>query len=37
MQGDKEIIAFLNEQLTAELTAISQYFSTRSCKRTAAG
>ena len=26
MQGDKEIIAFLNEQLTAELTAINQYF-----------
>jgi bacterioferritin len=26
MQGDKDIIAFLNEQLTAELTAINQYF-----------
>ena len=26
MQGDKEIIALLNEQLTAELTAINQYF-----------
>jgi len=26
MQGDKEIVAFLNEQLTAELTAINQYF-----------
>jgi bacterioferritin len=26
MQGDPEIIAMLNEQLTAELTAINQYF-----------
>ncbi|WP_019930428.1 bacterioferritin [Nocardia sp. BMG111209] len=26
MEGDKEIIAVLNEQLTAELTAINQYF-----------
>jgi len=26
MEGDKEIIALLNEQLTAELTAINQYF-----------
>lgn len=26
MQGDPEIIALLNEQLTAELTAINQYF-----------
>src|SRR5215469_4196750 len=26
MQGDSEIIAALNEQLTAELTAINQYF-----------
>lgn len=26
MQGDAEIIAALNEQLTAELTAINQYF-----------
>ncbi|WP_283138531.1 bacterioferritin [Rhizohabitans arisaemae] len=26
MQGDKDIIALLNEQLTAELTAINQYF-----------
>ena len=26
MQGDKDIIAFLNEQLTAELTAINQYW-----------
>ncbi len=26
MQGDREIIELLNEQLTAELTAISQYF-----------
>jgi bacterioferritin len=26
MQGDKEVIAYLNEQLTAELTAINQYF-----------
>ena len=26
MQGDREIIAYLNEQLTAELTAINQYF-----------
>jgi bacterioferritin len=26
MQGDAEIIEFLNEQLTAELTAINQYF-----------
>ncbi|GAB3679723.1 bacterioferritin [Actinocorallia lasiicapitis] len=26
MQGDPEVIALLNEQLTAELTAINQYF-----------
>jgi len=26
MQGDAEIIALLNEQLTSELTAINQYF-----------
>jgi len=26
MQGDREVIEFLNEQLTAELTAINQYF-----------
>jgi bacterioferritin len=26
MQGDAEIVEFLNEQLTAELTAINQYF-----------
>ncbi|WP_067491523.1 bacterioferritin [Actinomadura hibisca] len=26
MEGDKDIIALLNEQLTAELTAINQYF-----------
>lgn len=26
MQGDSEVIEFLNEQLTAELTAINQYF-----------
>ena len=26
MQGDKDVIAFLNEQLTAELTAINQYW-----------
>jgi bacterioferritin len=26
MQGDKRVIEFLNEQLTAELTAINQYF-----------
>ena len=26
MQGDTEVIEFLNEQLTAELTAINQYF-----------
>jgi bacterioferritin len=26
MEGDNEIIALLNEQLTAELTAINQYF-----------
>jgi bacterioferritin len=26
MEGDKEIIALLNEQLTSELTAINQYF-----------
>ncbi|WP_344836926.1 bacterioferritin [Actinocorallia longicatena] len=26
MQGDSEVIALLNEQLTAELTAINQYF-----------
>jgi bacterioferritin len=26
MQGDKEVIAILNEQLTAELTAINQYW-----------
>jgi bacterioferritin len=26
MQGDTKVIEFLNEQLTAELTAISQYF-----------
>ncbi|MFA1551074.1 bacterioferritin [Actinomadura chokoriensis] len=26
MEGDRDIIALLNEQLTAELTAINQYF-----------
>ncbi|MCP9946151.1 bacterioferritin [Streptomyces somaliensis] len=26
MQGDPEVLDFLNEQLTAELTAINQYF-----------
>jgi bacterioferritin len=26
MQGDNEVIALLNEQLTSELTAINQYF-----------
>ncbi|MGH8968989.1 MAG: bacterioferritin [Actinomycetes bacterium] len=26
MKGDKKVIGFLNEQLTAELTAINQYF-----------
>jgi bacterioferritin len=26
MQGDERVIQFLNEQLTAELTAINQYF-----------
>ncbi len=26
MEGDKDIIALLNEQLTAEITAINQYF-----------
>jgi bacterioferritin len=26
MRGDKKVIEFLNEQLTAELTAINQYF-----------
>src|SRR5215212_10827956 len=26
MQGDSRVIEFLNEQLTAELTAINQYF-----------
>ena len=26
MQGDKQIVELLNEQLTAELTAINQYF-----------
>jgi len=26
MQGDKQVLEFLNEQLTAELTAINQYF-----------
>jgi bacterioferritin len=26
VQGDQEIIGFLNEQLTSELTAINQYF-----------
>ena len=26
MQGDPEVIALLNEQLTSELTAINQYF-----------
>ncbi|HEY1822757.1 MAG TPA: bacterioferritin, partial [Trebonia sp.] len=26
MRGDERVIEFLNEQLTAELTAINQYF-----------
>ena len=26
MQGDPKVIEYLNEQLTAELTAINQYF-----------
>lgn len=26
MQGDKQVLEFLNEQLSAELTAINQYF-----------
>src|ERR1700723_106839 len=26
MQGDEQVLEFLNEQLTAELTAINQYF-----------
>src|SRR5688500_20029416 len=26
MRGDKKVIEFLNQQLTAELTAINQYF-----------
>ncbi len=26
MQGDEQVLVFLNEQLTAELTAINQYF-----------
>ncbi|MGO4750826.1 ferritin-like domain-containing protein, partial [Streptomyces sp. 2MCAF27] len=26
MQGDPEVLEFLNEQLTGELTAINQYF-----------
>lgn len=26
MQGDKKVIAYLNQQLTCELTAINQYF-----------
>ncbi|MGH8870054.1 MAG: bacterioferritin [Actinomycetes bacterium] len=26
MQGDRKVLEFLNEQLTAELTAINQYF-----------
>ncbi len=26
MQGDQQVLEFLNEQLTAELTAINQYF-----------
>lgn len=26
MQGDEEVLEYLNEQLTAELTAINQYF-----------
>ena len=26
MKGDKKVIELLNEQLTAELTAINQYF-----------
>src|SRR5215472_15890467 len=26
MRGDEQVISFLNEQLTAELTAINQYF-----------
>jgi bacterioferritin len=26
MQGDSQVVEFLNEQLTAELTAINQYF-----------
>ena len=26
MQGDDQVLEFLNEQLSAELTAINQYF-----------
>ena len=26
MQGDEQVLEFLNEQLSAELTAINQYF-----------
>ena len=26
MQGDTRVIEFLNDQLTAELTAVNQYF-----------